>query len=254
MQNMCCDHDKTMELCQLAGRIMLSAGGETYRVEDTISRIAIACGTKAESYVTPTGIFITLYDGDNKASTAVTRVTHRTINLDQVTAVNGISRDLFMGSIGSEEAYRMLHNIANAPPGYSSLFINVCAGIASGSFAYLFGGTLIDVVLAGITGTFVNIIFNFFLNRQATVFLSTFIAALFAGIVALVAAIPGLAIQPDKIIIGGIMPLLPGVALTNGVRDMIAGDLVSGVARTVEAILIAAAIAVGVIIVLAFVI
>jgi uncharacterized membrane protein YjjP (DUF1212 family) len=89
------------------------------------------------------------------------------------------------------------------------------------------------------------------LNRQTAIFLATFIAAVHAALVAFIAVSVIEGTQVDKIIIGGIMPLLPGVALTNAVRDMIAGDLVAGLARGAEAVLIASAIAAGVIAVLA---
>jgi len=245
-----CDFDRTMELCQLAGKIMLFAGGETYRVEDTVIRIARACGMEAESFVTPTGIFITLNYG-NKSHTAMTRIMYRTIDLNKVSMVNGVSRDLSVGLITPEEAQQQLKEISIAPLTYTATINNIAAGVAGGSFAYLFGGTYLDVLAAGIIGVIVNIVLNYFLNRQTAIFLATFIAAVHAALVAFIAVSVVEGTQVDKIIIGGIMPLLPGVALTNAVRDMIAGDLVSGLARGAEAVLIASAIAAGVIVVLA---
>ena len=47
------------------------------------------------------------------------------------------------------------------------------------------------------------------------------------------------------IIIGSLMPLVPGVAITNAIRDIMAGDFLSGTSRLVEAILIAVSIAGG---------
>lgn len=113
---------------------------------------------------------------------------------------------------------------------------------------------MFDVMAAGITGLIVTIIVSFLINRQATIFLSTFVAAIHAGLLAYFSVAIGFGEQLDKIVIGGIMPLLPGVVLTNAVRDMLAGDLVSGVARATEALLIAAAIAAGIIVVLALVV
>ncbi len=55
----------------------------------------------------------------------------------------------------------------------------------------------------------------------------------------------------DLIVIGGIMPLVPGMAITNAIRDVIAGDLLSGTSRGLEAALTSAAVAMGVVIVLA---
>ena len=49
----------------------------------------------------------------------------------------------------------------------------------------------------------------------------------------------------DKMVIGAIMNLVPGVAITNSMRDIIAGDLLAGQAKLVEALFIATAIALG---------
>ena len=44
---------------------------------------------------------------------------------------------------------------------------------------------------------------------------------------------------------GGIMPYLPGMAFTNGIRDFMAGDLMSGTSRAGEAIFLVGGIAIG---------
>ena len=62
----------------------------------------------------------------------------------------------------------------------------------------------------------------------------------------------GFAANMDKIIIGTIMTLVPGLAITNSMRDIIAGDLLAGVTKTTEALLIGAGIAVGAAIPLTF--
>jgi uncharacterized membrane protein YjjP (DUF1212 family) len=49
----------------------------------------------------------------------------------------------------------------------------------------------------------------------------------------------------DYVVIGNIMLLIPGIALTNSLRDMISGDIISGLLRFLDAILVAAAIAAG---------
>ena len=56
----------------------------------------------------------------------------------------------------------------------------------------------------------------------------------------------GVACSLDKVIIGGIIPLVPGVALTNGIRDVANCDYLSGTIRAIDAVLIAAGIALGV--------
>lgn len=50
----------------------------------------------------------------------------------------------------------------------------------------------------------------------------------------------------DQIIIGSVMPLVPGLLLTNAVRDLIAGHFVSGLSKGAEALLTAFAIGSGI--------
>lgn len=56
----------------------------------------------------------------------------------------------------------------------------------------------------------------------------------------------GLGNNLDQIIIGSLMPLVPGVPLTNSVRDLLSGDLLAGMSRGVEALLTSLSIAGGV--------
>ena len=62
----------------------------------------------------------------------------------------------------------------------------------------------------------------------------------------IVKSILGGAINLDTVVIGSIMPLVPGVAITNAVRDTLQGDYISGCARILEAFLKAIALGVGV--------
>ncbi len=48
------------------------------------------------------------------------------------------------------------------------------------------------------------------------------------------------------------MPLVPGLHITNAVRDLMAGHLVAGVSKGVESVLTAFAIGAGVAVVFAF--
>ena len=63
---------------------------------------------------------------------------------------------------------------------------------------------------------------------------------------AVIAVLFGHLINMDVVIISSIMPLVPGVAITNAVRDTLQGDYLSGMARILEVFLKAAAIALGV--------
>ena len=55
----------------------------------------------------------------------------------------------------------------------------------------------------------------------------------------------GVGQNQDLIIIGALMALVPGIAMTNAMRDIMAGDMVAGISKAAEALLIGAAIALG---------
>ena len=82
---------EVLNTCLKAGRLMIEGGSETYRVEDTMMRIARNAGiTGARCFTTPTGIFMSL--GEH-SYTQVTQVKKRNINLELVDRVNELSRE-----------------------------------------------------------------------------------------------------------------------------------------------------------------
>lgn len=84
-----------------------------------------------------------------------------------------------------------------------------------------------------------------------TAFSRALIGAAIASLLALLLTRIGVGENVDAITIGTLMVLVPGMALTNAMREIMAGDIISGVNRTAEAILTAAAISLGVVISLA---
>ena len=98
------DFDKVLHIATFAGRIILESGGETYRVEETICRICAAYGVRyAESFVTPTGIMVSVYDENNYTTTLVKRVTNRTVDLQKIHLVNELSRKLYTEKYSLDE-------------------------------------------------------------------------------------------------------------------------------------------------------
>lgn len=82
-------------------------------------------------------------------------------------------------------------------------------------------------------------------------FFSEFLASLIIGVISMLFVKIGIGEQLDKIIIGSVMPLVPGLLITNAVRDLMAGHLVSGLSKGAEAFLTAFAIGAGVAVVFA---
>lgn len=242
-----------MEVSLLAGKIMLQSGGETYRVEDTMNRIARSCAlSEAHSYVTPTGIFLSIQGEErDKEQTKFLRIHQRQIDLNKIVQVNDISRKISSGELTIGKAYPLLLEVESSRSLYPAWLQIISAALASGFFSLMFGGTWNDFLPALLTGGL-----GFFLylraNRWVDVkFFSEIFAAFTIGAMTYLFFYLGMKIHIDKVIIGSVMPLVPGVLITNAVRDLMAGDLVSGLARGAEAFFTAFAIGAGVAVTLA---
>ncbi|WP_425457411.1 threonine/serine exporter family protein [Bacillus marasmi] len=241
-----------LDLCLLAGKIMLQNGAETYRVEDTMMRMAKALGIpETHSYVTPTGIFFSA-EGAEPTKTRLIRIADRTTDLRKVTLVNNISRQIAAGEITFKYAHQSLKEIEVDAHSFSLFVRTVAAAVASGCFLIMFKGGWSDFVPAMVSGG-VGYFSSVYLHKLVPIkFFSEFTASFLLGLIAFIFVKIGIGSELDKIIIGSVMPLVPGLLLTNAVRDLMAGHLVSGLSKGAEAMLTAFAIGSGIAIVLSF--
>lgn len=56
----------------------------------------------------------------------------------------------------------------------------------------------------------------------------------------------GLGKTPGSILVGSVMPLVPGVSLVNAIRDFADGDYIGGGVRFLDALMVALGISLGV--------
>lgn len=239
-------------LAIMAGEVMLKNGAETSRVEETMEHIAKAGGACAvESFVIPTGVFLTVTSRAGRSITIMRRVKERTINLDRIARVNELSRRIAEGRVDYRNAFGILERIAKERTGFSLVPSMVASGLVGGCFAVLQEGAAGEVAAAFLSAASVRYIAHVISRMHGVRFTFEFLGALTAALVGSVLHQLWPLMSRDVIIIGGLMPLVPGVAITNAIRDVIAGDLLSGISRGLEAVLTAVAVALGVVIVLA---
>ncbi len=231
-----------------AGEIMLKNGAETYRVEDTLVRLCKSRGfSYVETFVIPTGIFLCL---DNKNTSEemtsyIKRIRSRSNNLNKIAMVNEFSRIFVDSDMEVAEGMEKLKEI-DRTPSYSTLTRVLFGSIASGSFALLFQSTVPEALLAFLAGMILTFILTYLNNVKLSLFLSNIVGGFILASTAVMFSNISPNIDIDNIIIGAIMIMVPGVAMTNAIRDSILGDLSSGLARAAEALIIAISIAFGV--------
>lgn len=237
---------KLLLLGILAGRIMLKSGAETYRVEDTIERI-LKSRKKikyANAFATPTGIF-TSVEFEEEMFTYFIRIKSIKIDLNIINLVNDFSREFVNSNMSVEEGLNKL-KIIDREESYSLPIKTALGALACASLSILFGGTTPDFFASLIVGFFVVLSTSKIAKYKMTFFINNFIGATLATLLSIIIYNIGLGGNIDAIIIASIMPLVPGVAITNAMRDTISGDFISGLSRTLEAIFSALAIVFGV--------
>ncbi|QIB70549.1 threonine/serine exporter family protein [Aminipila butyrica] len=231
----------------LAGELMMKSGAEIYRVEDTITRICKACKIPyVEAFATPTGIFLSLDKGgeDNEMFTFIKRIRGSATDLGKISEINQFSRDFVSTDLSVEDGMARLKQISKRKP-YPLGIKLLGAALTCAFFCLMFKGTIQDFVCAFIIGAASYLLSAIFDGFETNYFIKGFCCTAFAAFLALICAASGLGNTSGPTTIGALMLFVPGVAITNAIRDFLAGDMLSGLARTSEAFFIAISLATG---------
>lgn len=243
-----------MELYQLLnsatdiGYQMLRHGAEIYRVEESIRLILLAYGYPEESvnvFAIPNFILVTLSDGDGKPCTTSRRVKNRITDLHKVDKLNNLSRHICKRKPSCKQINLQLEKIMSEK-GYSLAWQVAAYAFISALFTIFFSGSFADAFSALFIGAFIRIFEYGLLKLRGSSFFSSILCSSAIAFMAFGAVNLGFADGMDKIVIGSLMPLVPGLALTNCMRDFIAGDVMAGLSRMAEALLTAIGLAAGV--------
>ncbi len=228
------------------GEEMLKNGGEVYRVEDTVKRLLSYYGFKEFNvYIISNGIFITVDEKGDSPISCVRNIPSWSVDLGKIAELNKLSRDICAGKCSIDKAEKKLENIKAMNP-KSPLPQMLATGVGSGAFCYIFGGKIVDAVVAIVIG----FILKWFLDQTSKRKVSKFITHIIGSVVVTIIAVTChqfiAVLLVDKVIIGSIMILVPGVALTTSIRDFFGGDYLSGSIHLIDALLTAVCIATGV--------
>lgn len=242
------DVKRVVDMAMHAGKILLKNGGEIFRVEETIKRI---CGrfhvNHVDIFSMSHGIFVSAENENGEAYTKVNHVPLSSSHLGIVAEVNELSREISAGRVKLEEAEERLEKIEKIPP-KKRWFQYMAAGLASGTFALMLGSSVSEAVAAFLIG-FLSYVWVLFAGKHN---LSKIIVNIVGGVIMTVLAfafmhMPFLPIlKLDGMMVGAIMPMIPGVAFVNAIRDIADTDFLSGLVRMIDALLVFVYIAIGV--------
>ncbi|MBP3739099.1 MAG: threonine/serine exporter family protein [Muribaculaceae bacterium] len=247
------DLAEVLEVAAKAGHILLENGAEISRVEDIMSRIASYFGVDSGNFfVLSNGIFTTgrankVSKSGGQASTYanVEFIPIRGIQLSKVVAVNRLSYDISNGKMSLAQARERLEHIevSDPKPAWEQI---LGSGIGAAGFCAVFGGGWIDCTVALVVGLLLYAFVLGVSNRYLSKIVGGICNALVATLLCIVSWRMGLGDSLANVIIGAIMPLIPGVPFVNGVRDLANSDYIAGFTRLTDAMLGFFCIAVGV--------
>lgn len=238
------EFNQVIDVLMLAGTILLRSGSEIHRVEDTMIRIAHSQGIlDCNVLAMPAAIFFSI---ENTNISRMKRVTSSAYNIEKVCDVNQVSRLLVAGEISLAEAEQQLKALQQKGFPYTKKEVTLAATLSAPFFSIMFGGNLNDAIGAGIATVFA---FSFALLVErfvripfVTAFAGAFVFGLFAQFWA---HYSGLDSSAELIIAGAVMPFVPGIALTNSVRDIMTNHINSGMSKMFESLLITLALGAG---------
>ena len=231
------------------GSLLIEYGAEIYRVEDSINRIAAAygyCGEdkSVEVFAIPTCLLVTINQKGEVPVTGQRRIPLRSANLDRVDRLNNLSRFI----CSEKPEYSVIKNHISAIKKrrvYSYPVQAFSYAVVGATFALFFGGSWREALSAGIIGVLIKLVSTAVSKVRPSVFFENLVCSMMAASAAVLISATGFTNGFDTVIIGALMTLVPGVTLTNCMRDFIAGDFLAGLYTMVEALLIAVGMAVG---------
>ena len=239
------DYYKLLDFATDLGYELSKCGAETYRVEESITRILTAYGVESEVFAIPNCLIVSITSPEGHPLTYMRRIGFHGNDLDGVTLFTSLSRRICAEKPDPEEAMVLLEETRRSRNQHHWAVILLGYFLAAGGFTLFFGGNLMDCLAGGISGLVVGLLQMFMDRLKTNTFFQTLLSAIPLALIPYALAAFGVITTPDAAIIGTVMVLIPGLLFTNAMRDIIFGDTNSGVNRIIQVLLIAIAIACG---------
>ena len=233
------------------GEQMLLSGAEIHRIEDTMTRVLIALGgTRADTFIITTCMIVSVHAPNGEVFSETRRLTTSSTDFEKLHLLNALSRRICSEEMTCEQIHAELDKI-KATKVYPLWVEFIAYALITSSFTLFFGGDLVQSLIALVIGVVMRAVVLLADSTVKNKVFSKFVASFVSTALAFWAVRLCLTDSFDEIIIGNIMPLIPGIGFTNSLRDIFTGDSIAGIIRLLEALIAALAIAAGYIVFMA---
>ncbi|MBU5458956.1 threonine/serine ThrE exporter family protein [Anaerostipes sp. MSJ-23] len=236
---------KVLAFAMDIGEGMLISGAGVSRVEDTITRICLAYGAKkADVFSITSSIVTSIEDADGEILTQTKRIRHYKTDFKKLDEFNQLSRYMCRDLPNEKEVKQRIQKIKTGRINSFMEEVLTSAAIAT-AWTIFYGGGIAEGAIAILIGGAVTVLSRYLSKLTPNEMVLNFLLSFFVAALAYLSARFGITKDYGKIIIGNIMLLVPGVAFVNALRDMIGGDMMSGILRVCESVLLAVFLAAG---------
>ena len=227
------------------GEAMLICGAENFRLDDSLYRMCRSYGFKRyDVFAIPSNIQITVETPEGEIITQVRHIESTDIDYDRLDYLNNLSRYVCQNKPDEQtlrEKYEEVMNRQSQKP-YTKYFAAVMGGTG---FAVFFGCNFADAVVAVIVSLMIVIVGGWLSRREENLLAYNMILSFLSEVIIILAVRMGLGSHPERIMIGIVMLLISGLSTTNGIREVLQRDFISGTLNIMNSMLGAAGIACG---------
>lgn len=240
-------YDKILQGILDIGEAMLKSGAENFRLEDSLYRMLKSYGfLRYDVFAIPSNIQITVETPEGEILTQIRHIEHVDTNFDRLDYLNNLSRYVCANKPDADELREKFEEVMNRPK--QRPFVPYLAGIMGGTgFAVFFGCGFLDAIVACIVSFLIVAIGGWLGKREKNLFIYNLILAFISEVIIAIMVSHGIGSHPGRIMIGIVMLLISALATTNGIRDLLQKDFISGFYNIMNSILGASGIAAGIV-------
>lgn len=209
-------------------------GAAAPRLEQAVCTVATQLGLVCDVLSTPTSIVLSFREpgGDGIADiTQVVRIAPGEVNLARLCRADEIADQVAAGQLEPHHGMVQLHTLGRPLSRRALIATVVSYGLAAAAIAVLFGAAGADALVAGVIGVVIGAIMVAGVGHPRLAVAAEAIAALAATFIATMVSAWVVPLALNTVVLSALIVLVPGMSLTNAVREVTSQHLASGVAR-----------------------
>ena len=228
------------------GESMLQSGAENFRLEDSLYRMCKSYGFKRyDVFVIPSNIQITVETPEGEIITQIRHIESTDINFDRLDYLNNLSRYVCQNKPDEKQLREKYLETMSRKEQHPA--VKYFAGIMGGTgFAVFFGCNFMDAIVAVLVSLMIVVVGNWLSKRENNLMVYNMILSFFSEVIIIELVRMGIGSHPERIMIGIVMLLISALGTTNGIRDLLQRDFISGFLNIMNSFLGAAGIAFGI--------